>query len=388
MLEKSAKICTILKNQKEVELFNIALGEQGFRKITAFTSSKEAYEVAIRQQFDIFVTRMEMPEMSGVVFLQKIRQTGNYGHEVHLFVCEKLAPPILNVLYEFDVPYVLPEPLSKRTIGDKFIHLLKSENDLTPFEKRYREARAALYNNIVDMAEAFAKELYDQQPTHEKVLLLLGDIAASRDDGAQEMYRYYSAAKDANPQSAIANHKLAEAMMRLGRHKEAAVLLDEQAKLNPYNIKLLENAGLSNFEIQNYEKAASYAQKLKTVDEASKAAGQIEVKTKIAQGDFTGLAAALKNGHDDKEIVSYLNNAGVKLAKGNDVQGALRMYQSCVEQLQGSKYLHAVHYNMGLAYRRLGDHANAAAQFEKALKLQPEFEKAASALAEVKAKSP
>ena len=386
MLDKNSKICTVLKTQAEVEFVNVALAEHGYRRITAFTSAKEAYEVAIRQQFDIFIMRMEMPDMPGVVLIQKLRDTGNYGHEVHLFVTDRVTTEIYNILYEFDISYVLTAPINKRAVIDKFTHLLKSENELSDFEKSYRQARSALFNKIVEMADDMAQKLNQERPKNEKVLLLLGDIAAAKETGAEDMFRYYSEALAANPKSAIANHKLAAAMMRLGRHREAATLLEAQAKLNPYNIKLLENAGLSNFEIKEYAKAEAFAGKVAQLDQGNKSAGELTARSKIARGDFSGLTDALRGSHDDKEIVSFLNNAGVKLAQGNDVPGALKMYQSCLAQLEGSKYLHAVYFNMGLAYRRLNEPENAIKAFERAVKLSPDFEKAKAAIADLKAK--
>lgn len=383
MLDKSSTICSILKDQREITLFNMTFGEMGFRKITSFTSGKEAYEIAIRQQFPLFVTRMEVPDLSGLALIQKLRATGNYGQEIHLFVCEKLTPEIMNVLHEFDIAYVLTQPVNKATISAKFSHMIQSENSLSPFEIKYREARAALASGIVDMADALAKELHKEQPFLDKVLLLMGDIATKRGD-TLAMSRHYEAAKKANPASAVALHKLAGVLTLNGKDREAAALLDEAAKVNPYNIKLLENAGLSHLKVKDFEKADVYAGKLKTVDSGNKVAGEVKAQVKIAKGDFGDLAATLKDSHDEKEIVSFLNNAGVKLAKGDDVKGALRMYQSCLQQLENSKYIYAVHYNIGLAYKKLNDTAKAISHFDTAVRLKPDFEKAASAAAELR----
>lgn len=379
MLSKSSKIALVLPTPAEIDLFTMGFGALNYRNSTAFTSGKEAYEVAIRQQFDLFVIRMEMLDMNGAVLVQKLRATGNYGTEVHLFVCDKLDPRILNVLSEFDINYVLVKPLNKQTVAAKVAHVFQLESSLSEFEVRYREARAAFNTNMFEMAEDFAKGLLEKDPASEKVLVLLGDIAAKLEK-PEEMIVHYSGAMRVNPKSAVAAHKLAHAYMKRGDNKRAAALLNSLAHLNPYNIKLLENAGLSNLGDGDLDKAAQYASQLKGLDETNRTAGEVTASVKIAKGDFSDLAGSLKGTHDDREIVAFLNNAGVKLAKDNDAQGALRMYQSCVEQLQGSKYLHAVHFNMGIAYKKLGDFANAVVAYEKALKLKPDFEKAAAGL--------
>ncbi|TWW08700.1 hypothetical protein E3A20_21720 [Planctomyces bekefii] len=385
MLSKASKIAMILPNAQEGDVFMMGLGALNARNVTCFTSAREAYQVAVRQQFDFFVTRMEMPDLSGIVLVQKLRETGNYGQEVHLFVCEKLNSKIMNVLYEMDISYVLVSPFTKQLVSAKIAHVFQAEKDLPEFEQRFREARSAFQSNLLEMAESFARELESQNPTSEKVHVLLGDIA-SKNEQPDRMIVHYSNAAKVNPKSAVAAHKLAHAYMKRGDHRRAAQILNSLAHLNPYNIKLLENAGISNLQINDFEKAQSYASQLKTLDVKNKTASEVNVQVKIASGDFSGIADELRNSHDDKEIVAFLNNAGVKLAKGTDVRGALNMYQSCIEQLQDSKYIHAVYFNMGIAYKKLNDYENAASAYASAVRLKPDFEKAAQSLAECRQK--
>jgi tetratricopeptide (TPR) repeat protein len=86
--------------------------------------------------------------------------------------------------------------------------------------------------------------------------------------------------------------------------------------------------------------------------------------------------STLKDSHDEKELVQFLNNAGVKLSQGNDIEGALRMYQACVDQLQDSKYLYAIHYNMALAHSKMGNQQLAVESAKKSLQIKPDFDKA------------
>lgn len=383
MLDKSSKIALVLPSQGDIDLFSRAFGSLNFRKLTAFTSGREAYEVVIRQQFDIFVVAMDMPEMSGVVFVQKIRETGNYGNESQLFVCKKIEPPILNILHELDISHVMTSTTKPAMISEKINHLIKSENNLSDYEKNYRDARSALFNGLVEMALEMAEKLVSTENASEKAYILLGDISNKRGN-TDEMINHYAQALKLNPKSAVAAHKLAGAYLQKGESKRAADMYNMLARLNPYNLKLLENAGLSNYNVQDYDKAQAYASELKSLDHKNKSASELTVNIKLAKGDFEGLADALKGSHDDKDIVSFLNNAGVKLAQGNDAAGALRMYQSCIQQLTGSKYIHAVYFNMGIAYKKMNQIDKAIECYEKAVKIRPDFAKAAASLAELK----
>jgi Tfp pilus assembly protein PilF len=382
MLTSSNPVAMILPSQQEAQLFTQALAECNFRRMTVFTSAKEAYEVCTRQQFQVFVTRMEMPDMNGIVLIQKLRQTGNYGLEPHLFVCDRIDSKLLNIVSELDLDYVLVPPLTKAAAVQKFKHLITSENGLSDVERRYRDAKAALGGGLLEMAEDHVRTVLKAAPDLEKAHLLLGDVRAGLNDPTGARAAYQQALR-VNPKSATAAHKLAQVLMSTGENAQAAEMLNRLAELSPYNIRLLENAGLSNLNIQQYDKAKAHMSKLSGLDETNKTAGAITAQVKIQTGDYDGLVDALKKSHSEKELIQFLNNAGAKLSKENDIDGALKMYAAALEQIEHSKFLYAIHYNMGIAYKRKEQFNKARIHFESSLKLKPDFDKAIAALAEL-----
>ena len=171
-LDKNKPVAIIMPTQEEVDFFTIVLAESGFRRVTAFKSTTEAYEVTTRQQFDVFVTRMEMPVMSGIVYIQKIRETGNYGSETHLFVCDKLSGDLLALLFELDLPYVLTKPFQKPIAVAKFAHVVTTEATIPDEEVKFRDARSAYFNNLFDMASEMVEGVLKLKPDLEKAQLL------------------------------------------------------------------------------------------------------------------------------------------------------------------------------------------------------------------------
>ena len=382
MLNNQMPVALITASQTEAEMFTQGLAECGLRRITVFTSGKEAYEVCARQQFPLFVTRVEMPDMSGLVVIQKLRATGNYGLEPHLLVCNKLDVQLMALVSEYDLDYVMVPPLSKGTVAAKFKHLMTTENSLSEVELKYRDGKSAFAADLIDMAEDKIMQVLSVQPKLEKALILLGDIAVKRNDlnGADT---HYKAAIAANPKSSTALHRLAQLLMKKNDFNAAAALLNKLADVNPHNIKLLENAGLSNLNIERYDLAKSYMGKLQAVDAANKTAAVVTAQVKIKTGDLTDLVGGLRQGMDEKEMVQFLNNAGAKLSSDNDVDGAIKMYMAAVEQIKVNKFLYAIHYNLGIAFKKKKEFDKARQHFEKSLKLNPEFTKASAALKEL-----
>ena len=116
----------------------------------------------------------------------------------------------------------------------------------------------------------------------------------------------------------------------------------------------------------------------------NKVSSSVIAEVRVKQGNYDDLVGVLSKTHGEKEIIQFLNNACIKLSKENDVQGALKMYKAAALQLEGkTPLLYAIYYNMGIAYKRLNDKMNSAVCYRKALKLNPEFEKAKTALTEL-----
>ena len=386
-LDKSKSVAVLMPTQEEVDFFTSGLVECGFRRVVAFRTAEEAYEVAVRQLFDVFITRMEMPKMSGIVFIQKIRETGNYGGETHLFVCDKISNDLLTLLFELDLPYVLTKPFQKSAFIQKYQHLVKSEAEVSGAEQLFRDARAAYFNQIFEMAIDTIDKVLVLNPGLEKALILKGDILQKQNDlkGARETYQNVL---QINDKSLTAVHKLASIAMLENNPREAAQMLNKIADLNPYHIKVLENAGISCLKADMLVEAEKHMAKLAKVDEKNKVSSSVVAEVRVKQGNYDDLVNVLSKTHGEKEIIQFLNNAGIKLSKDNDVAGALKMYKSAAIQLEGkTPLLYAIYYNMGIAYKRLDDKMNAAVCYRKALKLNPTFEKAKSALSDLDGKA-
>ena len=372
-------VALVLKDSKEVELFSYGLVANELKNITSFQSAKEAYEVAIRQQFTIFVTRVEMKDMSGLVFIQKIRETGNYGLETHLIVCDEINPSSLSIFFEYDLPYVIVAPFKKDIIVEKIKYLMERENSLPEEEMSFREARAAFSSNIFALAEAKIQQILDKNPNLEKALILKGDLAMKEGklDVAEELYEK---ALKINPKSFVAATKLAMCYLAKGDFQKSSPIFNSLFDMNKYNIKVLETAGLSNIKSHDYVNAQKHIGQLTQIDEQNKAGSTLQVDLYIQQGNYEGLPKTLLKTHTEEEMVKFLNSAGVKLSKEKDPASAIKMYSACLNEMKSDKYRYAIYYNMGLAYKMQKDFQKAKDYFEKSLELNSGFEKAKLAL--------
>jgi tetratricopeptide (TPR) repeat protein len=384
--DKTTKVAITARTKDEGDMLSHVARACGFEQLQVFSSPRVTFEVAKRNQFQLFITHHDFPDMSGLTLIQSLRATGNYGIEPHLFLVDALTPEIMLVLVENNINHVLAKPFSADRTQQKLTHLWQGELNITPAEQEFREAHAAMSSGLMEMAQELAiKNLRTHGPM-EKLLLLLGDVETKLNHPV-EARRYYDAAQKFNPKSSLAAQKLAQTYMLEKDFAKAAELMNELTKLNPLNLELLANAGLSNYEVGNLDEAKDAMSRLQGLDKERKDASEVLARVAIKEGDYETAMKQLKGTHDQKELVQMLNNEGVRLSHENEIDAAIAMYLKCITIIGENPYIYALHYNLGLAYNKHHDKANAITAFKKSLELKPDFEKAASALSKLEAKS-
>lgn len=375
-----APIMAVLRSREESDLFSSALSGMKIGNIVTFTSAQQALEVAQRQQFKVFLTRMEMPDMSGAVFIQKLRETGNYGEEAHLLLGDKIDTAALNIIYELDLAYVLTKPFNLDRISAKFAYLLQQENNLPAFELDYRAGKSALTNNLVEMAEDYAVRLTAAFPKIERAHVLLGDVGLKKED-LPLARRSFEQALELNKNFVPATQKLAHCFMLEKNYAKAAEMLNSLAAVSPHSIRLLENAGIANIESGQLEIAAGHLANLRKLDQSNKVAQEMRTEMALRSGDYNAVVTSVGATYGEKDAISQLNTAAVRLAQSNDPKRAIEMYQAALRQYGKSQYAYILHLNIGVAFRRLGDAQSARQHLEQSIKLKPDFAKARDALA-------
>ena len=347
--------CPVALALKDNATFNIVetvLAELGFENIASFANTKSALEKALKKQFDLFIVESNADESTGVVFIQKLRESMNYGSETHLYLTNELSPKIMNVLLEYDVTYVLTAPYSQERVKQKLSHVIKTENELTLEQKLYREAKTLYFNGFHQGTIEAIEKIHGTFAPNEKTHLLLGDSYLAERNLILAR-THYQLAKNINPKSVLATQKLGVSYMTEKNFLRASELLDSVTELNPYNLSLLVNAGLTNYEIGKPEKAKQNFTAVTNLDEKNKAANEGLANIAIDEKDYDSLVANLGKSHSEKEFVAFLNAAGIKLAKENDYPGAIKLYERCLEHIRNDDYKPPNYFNMGLGYQKM-----------------------------------
>lgn len=383
-MDYKVKVALVLPvGQEFANSIQKVLSTLGYKDVHIFHNSDEAYEVASREQFGLFVVGISDDDYSGIVLLQRLREIGNYGFEPFLFISKKISPSHLALFLEYDVDYALTHPLTVDRIRAKLQFLVERENNISPDIDQYRSAKSALYSGLTSMAEELALSLINKDKVVEKSKILLADIAVVKGD-TETAEKIYLEVIENNSFSIAAKHKLAKVYMQQSRYEEAKDILDALVLEQPFHIKVLENAGISNFKLGYYELAMEQMEKLKKLHKENKVAGTVMVNISIKKGDYQELAKKLRLTHNEDEMVSVLNKAGIDLSLEQNYEGAIAIYKDCLNVVTRDDYRSKVIFNLGLTYQKMGKIDDACDCFQQALHFNPNLAKAEAILQKLK----
>jgi Tfp pilus assembly protein PilF/CheY-like chemotaxis protein len=374
MIASNKKVAIIFPQMSDV------LDDFGLNRQSHFNNSLKAYERLIRDQHDLIILDLNMPTMSGSVLLQKLRGTGNYGLETIIFVAEHVDEQTFQLFTEYDVNYVLLRPIDHKNIQEKIQYAINTEKQLPILEQRYREAKAAYFAGMPEIARSCVMQIIRKKMGKlEKPYILLGDIEFQQNDYFSARVAYEKALSF-NPESVAAHYKLAKTYMAEKNFNRSSEILDKLAEKNQGHIDLLVNAGLSSFNRGDLKQAKKHMTSVKKLDESNKTSSEIIVNIAIEEGDYEIVSETLMTSHNLKELVSYLNNTGVRLSKEGRYGEAIELFINCMNSVEGSEYEHTVVYNLALACIKNGAKNNGQKYLLKSLTLNPGFKKAAVTL--------
>jgi two-component system chemotaxis response regulator CheY len=88
-------------------------------------NGRAALERAINERFDIVITDQQMPEMTGLEFLQRLRTLPGYATTpIILLTAKGLELELPRIQQELDIAAVFPKPFSPSAVVDSACQLL------------------------------------------------------------------------------------------------------------------------------------------------------------------------------------------------------------------------------------------------------------------------
>lgn len=360
-----------------------ALGRLGIQVHKASDLDSALY-IFNQRRFDVALVELEFGPMPGLALIQKWRKHNVFEKTLTGFIgltSNQKTSGQQALLKELGDIELIPKPVNNALLQPVLMKACENKQralDNYGFEEKF--ITPLLKEGKIDKAiEAIEKKKDTLGPRAWTMLI----------DLYSESNNYASVLKTAeemliaDPNNIVALNAAGKAMMKLGKFAESRSFLERADKAAPGNIDRITDMADLYLELKQPEKSVEKMKELVAVS-ADDPEAKFGMFSKLYEAGFDEQAISFgKSTSKPIEIVKHYNNKGVLLAKEGAKDKALLEYERALKFFPKFKDNYRIHYNIALANINKKDLASlrkAKECLEKALELEPKFEKAKTAL--------
>ncbi len=348
----------------------------GYKNFLEASNGEEAKDV-LKEHKDIqlIISDWKMPRLSGIELLKWVRGREEFKDIPFIMVTSKGEKEDIALAAEEEVTEYLVKPvgvealisklesIDKKSMQQKKIvewlgeinKLIKEEKfdevskKLEDFTKKFPKLKVKLRSGVaqlylrhgkIEEAEKIVDVCISENSLFEKAWIIKSDIALMKKDfesAISALKKVY----ELNPNSSKVLYKMGRVYLEMGKQDEAKRCFLMAHNFDPDNKEMIQ-------DIWNL-----YLEK-GLVDEVARDFGHVF---------FEHLT------------VETLNNLAVSLSKKQNIKEAINTYRHALKKDPDNP---KIHYNTAVAYLKLGNEKNALNHLNKAIELEPKFEKAQS----------
>jgi tetratricopeptide (TPR) repeat protein len=233
----------------------------------------------------------------------------------------------------------------------------------SPVESSVPETAVAQAARSIDVETLQAARVAFEQRDHETVLELLGDT------GSVE-----GAAYDV--------HYLRGLTLRyVGRYEDSAAEMDAALAIDPRSVRALVNSARTLIQLERFAEAEARAQAAVDIDATDADAWNVLGRAKLNLRDMGAAVEAFARATElDPQNAHAFNNKGYALLQQQQWQAAADALETAITLRNDVAWFHN---NVGICYEQLGRPEEAVLAWQRALELQPAYDKVTISLARV-----
>jgi tetratricopeptide (TPR) repeat protein len=341
-------------------------GEMGIKKMTS-------------EKVDFVICDWNMPVMTGIEFLQKVRENEKFKDIPFLMVTAEIEASHIVQAAETDVDGYIIKPFVAKTLEEKINSILEKRANPSDIDKLIDKAIEYTNSGMFKDAISLYEHALSLNPKSARIRHSIGQVyeKMGMDDKALQ---YYEDAYKSNPQYIKVHQNMGDLYLKKGNTEKAAEVIEKAAKISPNNPHRQSQLGKIYLSKGDVEKA----------DSAFKAAIAIDPKNAGLRTEIG--EAYLNSGHDEKaadafkgslnvvESVHVYNRLGIALRRKGRYLEAIDEYKKAVRLDPEDE---VIYYNMGRAYLEANMKRDAISSFKKALEIDPNFKECKEMLEKV-----
>jgi tetratricopeptide (TPR) repeat protein len=309
-------------------------------------------------------------------FFAQLKTRPNREFCLVVLMIPESTPQLIAAGAEWNVTKMLLGNLSPAKLKfatEDLMAMAVQSDPLRPIMKNVQELRRQKkFGDLVEILE----DLYAAAPENKRVALELGEAYLDQNE-SQKCFDFLSPFVEAESPEPRALHVSAKALVKLGRHHDAADLLTKADVMNPIHFERLIDLGNALLSLDRPVEAEEAFERAKKIDPSSDQPDKGIATAKMLEGDINEALRILKDKVAWRELGSIFNTAAVIAMRFEKFEKGALLYESARKALAPDPILQAkVCYNLGIGYLRWSKPVAAKAEFSKALQQDPSLKNA------------
>jgi CheY-like chemotaxis protein len=364
------------------------LKELGVPGIHTFVDGESAWEwLKENPEPQVIVMEWRLLKISAPILMQRIRHQGHTS--VPFIVLSSLLKPTdMPLVREIGISNIVSKPFERQALLKALVWTIQQERSPTELQTQELKIRKLLQTGKKsEAASAAAKFIANKATPIARKRYIEAELAFSADDFARCRDLGIEALRLSGDTILILN-LLGKAFMRLSDFEAALKCFEKAQQMSPLNIERLCNIAEAQTELENETKAEEALQGATDIDPDSKQVEEAQIKKAVITGNLESARALMSQMESVSNVVGYMNNKAVALARCGKFDEGIQLYEKTVESIPENKLniKPVVLYNMALAKVRGGDLDGAITILEQVLsaKTSRVHKKASSLLKKLK----
>lgn len=351
--------------------FDDLMKEIGVENIHLFDNGLEAFDhINSAEAIDMIFMEWRIPKLTGPLLIQRI--LASKASSAPIIICSSLVEvedqPFIR---EMGVSHLLEKPIDRTKVMKTILWTVQQQlvpTDQFMLEKKIRQA-------LKDRDENNLREFHSKFMSNEEISigskdLIEAEISFSKAKYEEARDRALSSIRN-NGDSLFILNLLGKILMNLQEFESALKCFEKAQMMAPHNLERLCKIAEVQSELGEEEKAEEALNLAEKADEGSQVLAETKAKVAINQGDMDTAKEIMSQLDAMENVVSYLNNQAVALAKCDMLEKSIEQYEKAILAIPDDKpeIKAIVYYNTALAHLRGSDCEGAQKALQDAVKI-------------------
>ncbi len=315
---------------------NMAKSLRGMMKVLKFgesfyfaTNGQEGWEKINTQSFDLAIIDWNMPVMTGIELLERIRKDKKFRDMPVVMITAESTRDIVAEAAESDIDAYLLKPINVKSLGGKIQEVIDNHNNPPEMVIHLKASRELLENGDYENAISEIEHAVKAEPDSTRPIRELGYVYYQMGD-LEKAEKYFLIAAKKNKLDVFAFHYLGELYLKQNEIEKASKYINKAVDISPRHVDRSVNLGKILVKNNNLQKASNIFSKAISLSEKP-----VVLREEIANFCF------------DNEVYSY----------------AAKLLKSINEQKPGQTN---ILYKLGVSNGILGEYSQAIEYLKKA----------------------